>query len=89
MAKSMTCSIVGRFAEGGCHQVARSRPRPALLEFLAGRPHGGDLLGGQGLEGLGYQVGVGGDHLLPAGRLHHVRHVTVVDELYSLRGDGD
>ena len=38
--------------------------------FLAGRPCDQDLLGGQGLDGLSYGVGVGGQHLLQTGRLY-------------------
>ena len=42
-------------------------------------------MGGESLEGLGDEVRVRGHHLLPAGGLHHVRHVTVVDELNRLQ----
>ena len=57
----------------------------ALLQFLPGRAHGRYLLAGQGLEGLRYQVRVRHHHLLPARRLHHVRHVPRVDELNCLQ----
>ena len=40
-----------------------------------------DLLRGERLEGLGDEVRVGADHLLPTGRLHDVRHVVRVDEV--------
>ena len=43
-------------------------------------------MGGESLEGLGDEVRVRGHHLLPAGGLHHVRYVTVVDELNRLEG---
>ncbi len=55
-----------------------------LFELLPGRAHGRDLLAGEGPEGLGNEVRVRGDHLLPAARLHHVRHVPRVDELNCL-----
>ena len=55
--------------------------RGASFQLLPGRPHRRDLLRGERLEGLGDEVRVGADHLLPAGRLHDVSHVVRVDEV--------
>ena len=61
----------------------------ALLQFLPGRAHRGNLLGGESLERLGDEVWMGCHHLLPPRGLHHVRHVPVVDELYRLQEGQD
>ena len=55
--------------------------RGASFQLLPRRPHRRDLLRGERLEGLGDEVRVGADHLLPVGRLHDVRHVVRVDEV--------
>ena len=73
----------GSVAEKGGQQSTAATP-PTLLQFLPWGSHGGDLLGGEGLEGLSDEVRVRRHHLLPPGSLHHVRHVTVVDELNCL-----
>lgn len=59
-----------------------------LFCFFPQRPHRRNLLRGEGLEGLSDEVGVGGDHLLPAPGLHHVGHVPCVNELDCLKGYG-
>ena len=56
-----------------------------LFQFLSWRPHRRYLLTGEGLEGLCYEMRVGADHLFPAPRLHHVRHVTCVNKLNRLK----
>ena len=56
-----------------------------LLDLLPGRSHGRHLLAGQGLEGLGNEVGMAGHHLFPADCLHHVGHVTGVDKFDALK----
>ena len=55
--------------------------RGASFQLLSGRPHRRDLLRGERLEGLGDEVRVRADHLLPAGRLHDVCHVVRVDKV--------
>ena len=57
----------------------------ALFQLLPRRPHRRDLLRGERLEGLGDEVRVGADHLLPPGSLHDVRDVVRVDEVYCGR----
>lgn len=49
-----------------------------LLDAFPRGPYGRDLLllGGERAERLGYEVRVRRDHVLPAGRVHHVRCVT-------------
>ena len=58
-----------------------------LFQFFPRRPHGWDLLAGQGLEGLCYQVRVRCNHLFPSRGLHHVSHVTSVDKLNGLENN--
>ncbi len=48
-----------------------------LLDALARRSDGRNLLRGQGSKGLGDQVRMRLDHRLPADRLHHVGGVPV------------
>ena len=55
------------------------------LHFFSGGTHGRYLLTGQSLERFGNEVGVRGDHLLPAAGLHHVGDVASVDVFDGLQ----
>ena len=55
-----------------------------LFQFLSRRSHRRYLLTGEGLKSLCYEMRIVRNHLLPAGGLHHVCHMTCIDELDRL-----
>ena len=55
-----------------------------LFQFLSRRSHRRYLLTGEGLKSLCYEMRIVRNHLLPAASLHHVGHVTCIDELNRL-----
>ena len=91
VAATMYATFTGRFhpilleLRLRSHSGSDSMFSRILFQFLSWRPHRRYLLTGEGLEGLCYEMRVGADHLFPAPRLHHVRHVTRVYKLNRLK----